>query len=144
MAARAPLCPLLSTPCPAPLLYPRFSPPQPPSPPLPSQVCWSLVALDLGIAPLQGRSKTRIGPANRSKNDQYETSRVADGEQTAKTKLVSMQTFEHALVDRPSSGTAKVRSQRPTTLEAHALTCFFRCSSEWILGRRASASIIYR
>jgi len=51
-----------------------------------------------------GRTKTRVGPANREKNVQYEQAVLADGEPKASKKLISMATFSNSLYDRHSSG----------------------------------------
>jgi len=60
-----------------------------------------------GPVQLDGRSKTRVGPANRAKNEQHEAARMADGEMSATTKMIGVETFEHAFVARPSSGTTQ-------------------------------------
>jgi len=58
-----------------------------------------------GPVQIDGRSKTRVGPANRAKNDQCEAARMADGELSHTTKMIGVQTLEHAFVPRPSAGT---------------------------------------
>lgn len=60
-----------------------------------------------GPVQMDGRSKDRIGPLNRHKNEQREAARMADGEASATTKLVGIETFEHAFVERSSTGTTQ-------------------------------------
>ena len=51
-----------------------------------------------------GRSKTRTGPFNRSKNEQFEQGPKADSSATVAKKMVSVETFSHAMVSRPVRG----------------------------------------
>ena len=51
-----------------------------------------------------GRTKTRVGPENRSKNVQFEPNLIADGEQKMAKKLINLSTFKHSLADRPLPG----------------------------------------
>jgi len=47
-----------------------------------------------------GRTKTRVGPFNRSKNQQLEQERLPDGEEKVAFKLISADTFNYALEPR--------------------------------------------
>lgn len=53
-----------------------------------------------GPVQLDGRTKTRVGPFNRSKNVQHEQAQLPDGEAAMAKKLVSDSTFAHALTER--------------------------------------------
>lgn len=58
-----------------------------------------------GPVQLDGRSKTRVGPANRSKNVQFEEGGLADGEQKIAKKLINLETFHsYAMETRPTAG----------------------------------------
>jgi len=57
-----------------------------------------------GPVQYDGHTKTRVGPFDRSKNVQYEQALLADGEKKVAKKLVTLETFAHALAERPSSG----------------------------------------
>jgi len=57
-----------------------------------------------GPIQIDGRTKTRVGPYNRSKNSEYEQANIPDGEFKVSMKLVTAGNFDQALVDRPSSG----------------------------------------
>jgi len=52
-----------------------------------------------------GRTKTRVGPFNRNKNDQFEQERVPDGEEKSAKKLICADTFHHAMGPRMTPGT---------------------------------------
>lgn len=56
-----------------------------------------------GPIQFDGRSKTRVGPENRSKNVQFEQSLLADGEQKMAKKMINLSTFRHAMLDRPTT-----------------------------------------
>jgi len=58
-----------------------------------------------GPVQIDGRTKTRSGVSNRSKNTEYEQAPLADGEESATTKMISAATFENSFAARPSSGT---------------------------------------
>jgi len=51
-----------------------------------------------------GRSKSRVGPFNRSKNDQLEQAPLADGEGTVAKKIISVETYSHAMQPRTTKG----------------------------------------
>jgi hypothetical protein len=54
-----------------------------------------------GPVQFDGRTKTRVGPHNRSKNVQFESALVPDGEQKSAKKMIGESTYRaHALVDR--------------------------------------------
>jgi hypothetical protein len=57
-----------------------------------------------GPVQFDGRTKTRTGPYNRSKNATYEQGPLADGEHTVAKKLLTIDTFAHALASRPVPG----------------------------------------
>mmetsp|Transcript_27514 Transcript_27514/g.70069 ORF Transcript_27514/g.70069 Transcript_27514/m.70069 type:complete len:224 (-) Transcript_27514:238-909(-) len=57
-----------------------------------------------GPVQFDGRTKTRTGPFNRCKNEQFEAARVADGEHTVAKKMLSIETFRHAMEPRPVGG----------------------------------------
>jgi hypothetical protein len=57
-----------------------------------------------GPVQIDGRSKTRVGPFNRSKNTQFEQGQLPDGEEKVAKKLISLDTFHYALDERPTAG----------------------------------------
>jgi hypothetical protein len=58
-----------------------------------------------GPIQFDGRTKTRVGPYNRSKNDQFEESRQSDSEATVAKKMISEATFSRAMMPRVELGT---------------------------------------
>jgi len=71
-----------------------------------------------GPVQFDGRTKTRVGPANRSKNDQYEQAVLPDGEAKSAKKLINMSTFSNGIADRPSAGST-VRGGFGSVLPRH-------------------------
>lgn len=74
-----------------------------------------------GPVQLDGRTKTRVGIANRSKNSQFEKGVLPDGEAKLAKKMVSVETYNHASQNRPSSNTSGgFGSVVPRHLPTHA------------------------
>jgi len=69
-----------------------------------------------------GRTKTRVGPFNRSKNQQFEQERLPDGEEKVAFKLISADTFNYALEPRvlPGTTTGGFGSVLPRHPDGHA------------------------
>ena len=80
-----------------------------------------------GPIQIDGRSKTRVGPENRSKNVQYEPNLLADGEQKMTRKMINLSTFKHTQSDRPlpgntDGGFGSVLPKHPTNISERMLT----------------------
>jgi len=71
-----------------------------------------------GPVQFDGRSKTRTGPFNRSKNEQLEQGPTADGESTVTKKVISIETFSNSMVPRATKG-PQVGSGFGTILPRH-------------------------
>jgi len=58
-----------------------------------------------GPVQFDGRSKTRVGPFNRSKNVQHEQGGLPDGEMKMSKKMINLETFHYAMdATRPVAG----------------------------------------
>lgn len=67
-----------------------------------------------------GRSKTRTGPFNRSKNEQLEQGPIADSEMSAAKKMITIDTFSDAMASRPPPKGPNVGSGFGTVLPRHS------------------------
>jgi hypothetical protein len=82
-----------------------------------------------------GRTKTRVGPFNRSKNAQFEENRIFDSEKTVAKKMISADTFEAAMVPRVQLGTLQPGGGFGSILPRHS-----ESSNERMLTTTAMAS----
>ena len=54
-----------------------------------------------GVIQVDGRSKTRVGPENREKNERYEAPRKQDGDATYAKKMINADNFHRLVAQRP-------------------------------------------